>query len=133
MAQLVAAVGVVTVLHPLLLPLLVLAVLPRAWGAVRAARTEHAAHHCSVSDRRLRQTFRDHITDRNTAPEVRAGTMAPYLTDQYRVISTRLEAEQSAAARQAQRLDPYLSHARRPFAAQHPHPPGPQRRRPHRL
>ncbi|WP_424893253.1 ABC transporter ATP-binding protein [Streptomyces sp. XH2] len=101
MAQLVAAVGVVTVLHPLLLPLLVLAVLPRAWGAVRAARTEHAAHHRSVSDRRLRQTFRDHITDRNTAPEVRAGTMAPYLTDQYRVISTRLEAEQATAARQA--------------------------------
>ncbi|MEU2872997.1 ATP-binding cassette domain-containing protein [Streptomyces olivoreticuli] len=101
MAQLAAAAGVVTALHPLLLPLLVLAVLPRAWGAVRAARTEHAAHHRSVSDRRLRQTFRDHITDRNTAPEVRAGTMAPYLTDQYRVISTRLETEELTASRQA--------------------------------
>ncbi|WKK27842.1 ATP-binding cassette domain-containing protein (plasmid) [Streptomyces olivoreticuli] len=100
-AQLVAAASVVTVLHPVLLPLLVLAVLPRAWGAIRAARIEHTSHHRTVSDRRLRQSFRDHITDRNTAPEVRAGTMAPYLTDQYRVISTRLEADQLTAARQA--------------------------------
>ncbi|MCC3767662.1 ATP-binding cassette domain-containing protein [Streptomyces sp. UNOC14_S4] len=100
-AQLVAAASVVTVLHPVLLPLLVLAVLPRAWGAVRAARIEHTAHHRTVSDRRLRQTFRDHITDRNTAPEVRAGTMSPYLTAQYRAISTRLETDQLAASRQA--------------------------------
>ncbi|MGA5135119.1 ATP-binding cassette domain-containing protein [Streptomyces olivoreticuli] len=100
-AQLTAAASVVTVLHPVLLPLLALAVLPRAWGAVRAARIEHASHHRTISDRRLRQSFRDHITDRNTGDEVRAGTMAPYLTDQYRVISTRLEADQLAAARQA--------------------------------
>ncbi|MDT0449958.1 ATP-binding cassette domain-containing protein [Streptomyces hesseae] len=100
-AQLAAAASIVTVLHPVLLPVLALAVLPRAWGAVRAARIEHTSHHHSISDRRLRQSFRDHITDRNTAPEVRAATMAPYLTDQYRVISTRLEIEQLSAARRA--------------------------------
>ncbi|GAB3117732.1 ABC transporter ATP-binding protein [Streptomyces calidiresistens] len=100
-AQLAAAATVVTVLHPALLPLLLLAVAPRAWGAVRGARIEHAAHHRTVSDRRLRQTVRDYTTDRNTADEVRACTMADYLTDQYRTVSARLEDQQLAAARRA--------------------------------
>lgn len=100
-AQLTAAAAVVTLLHIALLPLLLLAVSPRAWGSVRGARIEHAAHHRTVSDRRLRQTFRDYTTDRSTADEVRACTMAPYLTDQYRTVSARLESQQLAAARRA--------------------------------
>ncbi|MFF0727430.1 ATP-binding cassette domain-containing protein [Streptomyces sp. NPDC004134] len=100
-AQLAAAATVVTVLHPVMLPLLVASVVPCAWGAVRGARIEHAAHHRNLGDTRLRSVFRSYTTDRRHADEVRAGTMAAFLVRQYRVISGRLEAEQLAATRQA--------------------------------
>ncbi|MEV7384311.1 ATP-binding cassette domain-containing protein [Streptomyces lydicus] len=100
-AQMAAAATVVTVLHPAMLPLLVLSVLPCAWGAVRGARIEHAAHHRNLADSRLRSVFRSYTTERNTADEVRAGTMAGFLTGQYRIVSGRLEAEQLKATRQA--------------------------------
>ncbi|MFF4407784.1 ATP-binding cassette domain-containing protein [Streptomyces sp. NPDC001262] len=100
-AQMAAAATVVTVLHWLMLPLLVLSVLPCAWGAVRGARIEHAAHHRNLADSRLRNVFRSYTTERNTADEVRAGTMASFLIRQYRIVSGRLEAEQLRATRQA--------------------------------
>ncbi|MGW2849167.1 ABC transporter ATP-binding protein [Streptomyces sp. NPDC001274] len=100
-AQMVAAATIVTVLHPVMLPLLVLSVVPCAWGAVRGARIEHAAHHRNLGDSRLRNVFRSYATERNTADEVRAGTMAEFLIRQYRIVSGRLEAEQLSATRQA--------------------------------
>lgn len=100
-AQLAAAATVVTVLHPVMLPLLILSVIPCAWGAVRGARIEHAAHHRNLADSRLRNVFRSYTTERNTADEVRASTMAGFLIRQYRIVSGRLEAEQLKATRQA--------------------------------
>ncbi|MET9290614.1 ATP-binding cassette domain-containing protein [Streptomyces sp. NPDC003077] len=100
-ARMAAAGTVVTVLHPVLLPLLLASVIPCAWGAVRGARIEHAAHHRNLADSRLRNVFRSYTTERNTADEVRAGTMAGFLIRQYRIISDRLEAEQLQATRQA--------------------------------
>ncbi|MEV0281709.1 ATP-binding cassette domain-containing protein [Streptomyces sp. NPDC050610] len=100
-AQMAAAATVVTVLHPVMLPLLVLSVVPCAWGALRGARIEHAAHHHNLADSRLRNVFRSYTTERNTADEVRAGTMAAFLIRQYRIVSGRLETEQLKATRQA--------------------------------
>lgn len=100
-AQMAAAASVVTVLHPVMLPLLVLSAVPCAWGAVRGARIEHAAHHRNLADSRLRNVFRSYTTERSTADEVRAGTMAGFLIRQYRIVSGRLEAEQLRATRQA--------------------------------
>ncbi|WP_446461085.1 ATP-binding cassette domain-containing protein [Streptomyces sp. BRA346] len=100
-AQMAAAATVVTVLHPVMLPLLVASVIPCAWGAVRGARIEHAAHHRNLADSRLRNVFRAYTTERATADEVRAGTMAGFLIRQYRIVSGRLEAEQLRATRQA--------------------------------
>ncbi|MEU3538063.1 ABC transporter ATP-binding protein [Streptomyces paromomycinus] len=100
-AQMAAAATVVTVLHPVTLPLLVASVIPCAWGAVRGARIEHAAHHRNLADSRLRSVFRSYTTERTTADEVRAGTMAGFLIRQYRIVSGRLEAEQLTATRQA--------------------------------
>lgn len=100
-AQMAAAATVVTVLHPVMLPLLVASVIPCAWGAVRGARIEHAAHHRNLADSRLRNVFRSYTTERSTADEVRAGTMAGFLIRQYRIVSGRLEAEQLSATRQA--------------------------------
>lgn len=100
-AQMAAAATVVTVLHPTMLPLLVLSVIPCAWGAVRGARIEHATHHRNLADSRLRNVFHSYTTERNTADEVRAGTMADFLTRQYRIVSSRLETEQLKATRKA--------------------------------
>ncbi|MFJ4791780.1 ATP-binding cassette domain-containing protein [Kitasatospora purpeofusca] len=100
-ARLAAAAAFLSYLHPALLPLLAAAALPCAWGAARAARIEHAAHHRTLADSRLRSVFRGYATDRNTADEIRTGSMADYLTEQYRTVSARLEAQQLAGARRA--------------------------------
>lgn len=90
-AQLVALGSVLTLLHPVLLPLLVLSTVPHAVASVRAARIEHHTAHRIRSDRRARTILRCHNTERSSSAEVRAGTMAPWLLDQYRHISQRLE------------------------------------------
>ncbi|MER8233650.1 ATP-binding cassette domain-containing protein [Streptomyces sp. NPDC094049] len=100
-AQIVAAAAVVAVLHPTVLALLLLAAVPCAWGAVRAARIEHEAHHHNLGDTRLRGVFRSYTTEQATADEVRAGTMTGFLTGQYQIISSRLEAQQLTATRKA--------------------------------
>ena len=100
-AQLLAAVAVVATLSALLLPLLLLAVFPRVWGAVRAARLDHDAAHRNMADSRLRGVLAQYTTDRATAAEVRSSTMGSFLLGQYRIISGRLEAEQRVAARRA--------------------------------
>ncbi|WP_372412253.1 ABC transporter ATP-binding protein [Streptomyces luteireticuli] len=96
-AQLLAAVAVVATLNALL-PLLLLAVFPRVWGAVRAARLDHEAAHRSVADTRLRRVLAQYTTDRGTAAELRSNTMGGFLTGQYRIISGRLEREQRLAS-----------------------------------
>ena len=100
-AQLAAAAVVVATLNALLLPLLLMAVVPRVWGAVRAARLDHNAAQRSNADSRLRRVLAQYTTDRGTAGEIRSGTMADFLLTQYRIISGRLEAEQVDAARRA--------------------------------
>ncbi len=98
LAQLLAGLAVVTTLNALLLPLLLLAVFPRVWGAVRAARLEHDAAHRNLADSRLRRVLAQYTTDRGTAAEIRSATMSGFLLTQYRIISGRLEAEQKSAA-----------------------------------
>ncbi|MER6734680.1 hypothetical protein [Streptomyces puniciscabiei] len=91
-ATLAGAAAYLSVLNPVLLPLLVLAVVPRGWGAIRAARVEHAAAHRMLSDSRLRSVWRSYTTGRASADEVRASTMTGFLLGRYREVSQRLEA-----------------------------------------
>lgn len=100
-AQLIASVAVVATLHAGLVPLVLLAVVPRIWGAVRAAGLDHDATHRNLADTRLRGVLAQYTTDRGTAAELRAGTMSRFMLDQYRIISGRLETEQIAASRRA--------------------------------
>lgn len=104
LAQIAAAATVLTALHPVLIPLLAAAAVPRAIAAVRAARIEHAATHRTLSDRRLRGTLRGYITDRNTGAEVRTNLMAIFLTGRYREVSLRLEDQALAAVRHGERV-----------------------------
>nr|WP_260611807.1 ATP-binding cassette domain-containing protein [Streptomyces sp. WAC04770] len=68
---------------------------------MRAARLDHEAAHRNVADTRLRGVLAQYTTDRGTAAELRAATMKSFLLEQYRIISGRLEAEQTAASRRA--------------------------------
>ncbi|NJQ06790.1 ABC transporter ATP-binding protein [Streptomyces lonarensis] len=86
-----AAAGVLVSLHPLLAPLLLLAVVPRGWAAARGARAAHRADEHTLADRRLRHTWIYHTAGRATALEVRACTMRPWLLARFTELTARLE------------------------------------------
>ncbi|MFF5131084.1 ABC transporter ATP-binding protein [Streptomyces syringium] len=100
---LLAAAGVLSVLHPVLLPLLLLAVVPRGWAAVRSARTAYLADRHTLADRRLRHTWMFHTSGRPTALEVRANTMRPWLLQRFTAVTTRLEAHAAQVGRTSAR------------------------------
>jgi ATP-binding cassette subfamily B protein len=87
---LLAAAGILTALHPVLLPLLLLAVIPRGAAAVRAARAAHLAERHTLSDRRLRHNLIYCTAGRATALDVRANTMRPWLLGQFTTVTDRL-------------------------------------------
>ncbi|MFD3920173.1 ABC transporter ATP-binding protein [Streptomyces sp. NPDC058595] len=88
---LLAAAGIVAQLHPVLLPLLLLAVVPRGWAAVRAARAAYLTDRHTLADRRLRHSLMFHTAGRDSALEVRANTMRSWLLNRFRTVTTRLE------------------------------------------
>lgn len=98
LAQLAAAALVLTVLHPVLLPLLVLAVVPKGAAAVTTARIQHRADFQNIADNHLRYLLRYYSTDRRTAAEVRAATMSGFLISWYREVTGRIKATHRAAA-----------------------------------
>ncbi|MEU9342063.1 ABC transporter ATP-binding protein [Streptomyces sp. NPDC048278] len=96
--RLVTASGVLTVLHPLLLPLLLLAVVPAGAGAILHARVTYETHYANVGDRNVRTNLRGWATSAKFTDEIRANTMTGYLTFWYRAISERIDARTLAAA-----------------------------------
>ncbi|MFE4968675.1 ATP-binding cassette domain-containing protein [Streptomyces sp. NPDC056660] len=96
--RLVAASGVLTVLHPLLLPLLLLAVVPAGAGAVLHAKVTYQTHYANVGDRNVRHNLRGWATSVKYTDEIRANTMTGYLSFWYRSISERIDARTLAAA-----------------------------------
>jgi ATP-binding cassette subfamily B protein/ATP-binding cassette subfamily C protein len=78
-----AAAGVLGVLHPVLLPLLLLAVLPDAWAAVRSARMSYSTDLLLVPQRRRKWIITELLADKDTAAEVRTFTMRGFLLRMY--------------------------------------------------
>ncbi|MEV4177555.1 hypothetical protein [Nonomuraea sp. NPDC049709] len=76
---LVAVAGVLGVLHPVLLPLLMLAVLPDAWAAVRAARMRYTTEYALIPVRRRKWIVGRLLAERDSAAEVRAFTTRGFL------------------------------------------------------
>nr|BFE82882.1 hypothetical protein GCM10020093_054830 [Planobispora longispora] len=87
-----AAAGVLGVLHPVLLPLLVLAVLPDAWAAVRAARMRYTTMYALIPAHRRKWIIAELLANREPAAEVRSFTMRGFLMRMYDAVS---RAEQS--------------------------------------
>lgn len=98
LGQLVAAASVLALLHPVLLPLLLLAVVPKGAAAVTTARIQHRADHQNIADSHLRYLLRHYATHQRTAAEVRATTMAAFLADWYAEITGRIKATHRRAA-----------------------------------
>ncbi|PNE40964.1 ABC transporter [Streptomyces noursei] len=98
LASLAAGAGVLTTLHPALLPLLALASLPQAVAQVGAARVRYLARLRAGGDYRLLSILRWHVCDRYAADQVRAGTMADFLIGRYRQITERINRADRRAA-----------------------------------
>jgi ATP-binding cassette subfamily B protein/ATP-binding cassette subfamily C protein len=85
---LTAVAGVLGVLHPALLPLLLLAVLPDAWAAVRAARMRYTTEYALIPARRRKWIISKLLAEREAAAEVRAFTMRGFLLRMYDALAT---------------------------------------------
>ncbi|MWA03468.1 ATP-binding cassette domain-containing protein [Actinomadura sp. LD22] len=79
----IAAAGTLGVLHPLLLPLLLLTAVPEGWASVRSARMRYATMLALVGVARRKWILSDLMTERRHAAEVRSFTMRPFLLGEY--------------------------------------------------
>ncbi|MFD9330849.1 ABC transporter ATP-binding protein [Streptomyces sp. NPDC060065] len=99
MISLCAAAGVLTVLHPALLPLLVTMTLPSAWSALTIARRRYESFHTWVQHARAGHLIGSLLTEPAAAPEIRVHGVGPFLLRHYRSMSETAEAEQARLAR----------------------------------
>ncbi|MEU8892638.1 ATP-binding cassette domain-containing protein [Streptomyces sp. NPDC048442] len=104
LVRMATAGGVLSVLHPAMLPLLLLAVLPAGAGAVLCARIDYEIHYANVSDRNVRSTMRWWSTTPKYADEVRANGMTGYLLYWYRSLSARIDRRTLAATPRTLRI-----------------------------
>lgn len=98
MISLVAAAGVLTVLHPLLLPLLLTMTLPSAWSALTNARRRYESFHTWVQHARAGHLISGLLTEPEAAPEIRVHGVGPFLLRHFRAMSEAAEAEQARLA-----------------------------------
>ncbi|WP_307128734.1 ABC transporter ATP-binding protein [Streptomyces sp. B1I3] len=87
-----------------LLPLLVAASLPQALAQVSAARVRYLANLRSNGDNRMLTVLRWHIFTREAADQIRAGTMAGFLSGRYRQTVARINREDRTAADKGARM-----------------------------
>ncbi|MFD9415340.1 ABC transporter ATP-binding protein [Streptomyces goshikiensis] len=90
LVSLMAGAVVLGVLHPLLIPFLLLASLPQGIAQVHSARVSYLASVKMVGHSRMIGVLRWHLADRHSADQIRAGTMAPFLLDKYRRLTHRV-------------------------------------------
>ena len=101
--SLIAAAGVLTVLHPALLPLLVMMTLPSAWSALTIARRRYESFHAWVQHARAGRLIGQLLTEPAAAPEIRVHGVGPFLLRHFRSMSETAEVEQARLARLAAR------------------------------
>ncbi|NUU21683.1 MAG: ABC transporter ATP-binding protein [Streptomycetaceae bacterium] len=97
--SLAAAGTVLTVLHPVLLPLLVLITVPQAWGAVRDARRRYASVQNWIDHGRQQREVEQHLGSLSSGPEIRVHGAGRYLLHHYRRMAAASEAEETRLVR----------------------------------
>ncbi|WP_202501591.1 ABC transporter ATP-binding protein [Streptomyces sp. SID5785] len=95
---LIATAGVLTVLHPALLPMLLVIAAPRGWGAMRVAQERYVSMMSWIEHVRASRLIGNLLTERTAAQEVRIHAVGPFLLDRYRGMARSAEAEQERLA-----------------------------------
>ncbi|MFG2845358.1 ABC transporter ATP-binding protein [Kitasatospora sp. NPDC048296] len=98
LGSLIGAASVIAYLHPLLLPLLILAALPQGLASVRAARVQYLASRDAMADRRIMANLRWYIRLKGQADQVRSDTLADFLMVKYGEVGRRLDLNAQRAA-----------------------------------
>lgn len=97
--SLLAVGGVLTVLHPLLLPMLLLIAAPRGWGAMRVSQRRYLSVMSWVEHLRASRLIAALLTSRSAAHEVRVHGVGPFLLRHYRHMAESAEAEATRLAK----------------------------------
>ncbi|MCX5555377.1 ABC transporter ATP-binding protein [Streptomyces sp. NBC_00038] len=101
--SLIAAAGVLGILHPALLPLLVAMTLPSAWATLSVARRRYMSFHAWLQHSRAGQLISRLLISTEAAPEIRVHNVGPFLLHHFRAMSQSQEGEQDRLARLAAR------------------------------
>ncbi|GED89897.1 hypothetical protein TNCT6_69820 [Streptomyces sp. 6-11-2] len=96
--SLISTAGVLTVLHPALLPMLILIAAPRGWGAMRVAQERYVSVMSWIEHVRAGRLIGNLLTERTAAQEVRIHAVGPFLLSRYERMAESAEAEQERLA-----------------------------------
>ncbi|GAA2001331.1 ABC transporter ATP-binding protein [Catenulispora subtropica] len=97
--SLIAAAGVLTVLHPALFPLLPLIALPRGWAAYRSIQRRNTSRLAWIPKTRRQRSLADLLAATGPAEEVRVHDAGRFLLGHYERLAADSEAEQARLAR----------------------------------
>ncbi|MET9768098.1 ABC transporter ATP-binding protein [Streptomyces sp. NPDC006415] len=96
--SLIATASVLAVLHPLLLPMLILIAAPRGWGAMRVAQERYVSVMTWIEHVRAGRLIGNLLTERTAAQEVRLHAVGAFLLSRYERMAESAEAEQERLA-----------------------------------
>ncbi|MFE4413342.1 ABC transporter ATP-binding protein [Streptomyces sp. NPDC056821] len=96
--SLLTTAGVLTVLHPALLPMLILIAAPRGWGAMRVAQERYVSLMSWIEHVRASRLIGNLLTERSAAQEVRIHSVGAFLLSRYQRMAESAEAEQERLA-----------------------------------
>jgi ATP-binding cassette, subfamily B, bacterial len=91
-----AAAGSLGVLHPVLVPVLALSLLPAGWAVVHAARLGYANMTRTVTLNRRAAMLSDLATERAPAAEIRSCQAEPFVRAEYRAVADLLQEQEVA-------------------------------------
>ncbi|MGC0417288.1 ABC transporter ATP-binding protein [Embleya sp. AB8] len=98
LVSLIAVGTVLAVLHPLLLPLLVLIIVPQGWGTVHSARRRYRSVLAWTNHGRQQTEIAFSLSHHGTGQEIRVHGAGAYLLHHYRVMARSSESEQTRLA-----------------------------------
>lgn len=96
--SLISTASVLTILHPALLPMLILIAAPRGWGAMRVAQERYVSVMSWIEHVRASRLIGNLLTERTAAQEVRIHAVGSYLLSRYERMAESAEAEQERLA-----------------------------------
>ncbi|NJQ06513.1 ATP-binding cassette domain-containing protein [Streptomyces lonarensis] len=99
--SLVAAAGVLTSLHPAMLPLLLLMTVPGTWATLAIARQRYRSYHEWLQHNRAVAELSRMAIREDAASEIRVHGVGPFLLHHFHAMSREHEAEQSRLAQRA--------------------------------